>query len=148
MTPPPDEENVISGRNFDEPLIFVGNIAEPERYVAEKPYELTKYEFSVLRRRGSADLGFQVSVGATAGILLTVAGKILSSLIGKKPQTTEMWEIICIIIGILFCIVFKKAVKTKEDKEKEELDNVIDNHFRTNKPRRVHLTQGASNNEN
>lgn len=148
MNPPPDGERVISGRSFDEPLILTGNIAEPERYVAEKPYELTKYEFSVLKKRTVGDLGFQVSLGATAGVFLSVTGKILSSLLGKKPQTLEVWEIVCIVIGILLCVVFKKMVKTKDDREKEELEQVIDNHFITNKPRRVHLTQGGSSNEN
>jgi len=44
-----EETRVISGQEFDTPLIFKGSISdEPERYVAEKPYELTKYEFIIL----------------------------------------------------------------------------------------------------
>ena len=143
-----EETRVISGQEFDTPLIFKGSISdEPERYVAEKPYELTKYEFSVLRKSFLCNMWFQLFAGGTAGLLVAILGKSISALLDERNPDFDNWEIYALLIGLAFSIFFK-LIKSKDDKEKSDLENVIESHFKTNKPRRVHLTQGGTENEN
>lgn len=138
----------IEGKKFDAPLIMTGAIdKEPERYVAEKPYDLTRYEYSVLKKPYIADLWFNLVSGATGGVVITVIGKAISSLIQKQSPSIETWEIIAIALGVVISYLIKKYIKSNEDQERCDLVNVIDNHFSTNKPRRLHLTKG-DNHEN
>lgn len=135
-----DQSRVIEGERFDRPLVLPGAIdAEPERYIAEKPYELTKYEFSIVRKRSSSELWFVTTIGATAGVLLAVLGKTLSALLAKNAPTLEQWEMWAIAAGIAAAIAFK-LLRSKEEKERSQLVEVIDGHFQTNRLRRVHLT--------
>lgn len=141
-------ERVIDGGRFDKPLILPGIItAEPERYIAEKPYELTKFEFSILRKRMTSELLFTITAGATAGVILNVAGKALSSLLAKENPVLETWELWAIGFGSLASVVFKFLI-IGSDKERLHLEKVIDGHFENNKPRRVHLTSGSENESN
>lgn len=142
---PDNSERVIEGGRFDTPLILPGIItAEPERYIAEKPYELTKFEFSILRKRMTSELLFTITAGATAGIVLNVAGKALASLLAKESPALDIWELWAIGCGILASITFRFLV-IGSDKERLQLEKVIDGHFQNNKPRRVHLTSGSEN---
>jgi hypothetical protein len=53
------DPRVIEGQKFDAPLIFDGAVgAEPQSYIAERPYELTKFELSILRRPDTLDWWF------------------------------------------------------------------------------------------
>jgi hypothetical protein len=138
-------KKLIEGQRFDSPLIFEGGVdAEPERYIAEKPYELTKYEFSVLRKRDFSDFWFKIVAGTTAGLIIAVAGKVIISLVNKQSPTFETWELCSIGVGILLSIFFKFLIKSREEKERSQLVSAIDNHFAENKPRRVHLTKGIT----
>jgi len=135
-----NDSHVIEGGKFDKPLVLQGEIdAEPERYIAEKPYELTKFEFSVMRRRINSEFWSTLIAGATAGVAIPIIGKVLSALLEKKTATFETWEIWSVIFGAIVSIVFKIS-KSKDDKEKLQLEAVIDGHFANSKPRRVHLT--------
>lgn len=135
-----EQNRVIEGERFDKPLVMAGAIdAEPERYIAEKPYELTKYEFSIIRKRTSSELWFVTTIGATAGVLLSVLGKSLSALLEKKTPTLEQWEMWAIAAGIVVAVAFK-FIRSREEKERSQLEEVIDGHFQTNRLRRVHLT--------
>lgn len=139
-----EQTRVIEGERFDKPLVLQGAIdTEPERYIAEKPYELTKYEFSILRKRMTSELLFVTTVGATAGLLIAVVGKSISALLDKKSPTLELWEMCAVIIGVLASIGFKR-IRSKEDKERLQLEEVVEGHFQTNRPRRVHLTTGGN----
>jgi len=139
-----DQNRTIEGERFDKPLVLAGAIeAEPERYIAEKPYELTKYEFSIIRKRMSSELLFVTTIGATAGVLIAVVGKSIVALIDKKIPTVEQWEIWAVGIGILASLAFK-FIRSKEGRERLQLEDVIDGHFQTNKPRRVHLTSAGN----
>lgn len=139
-----EQNQVIEGERFDEPLVLRGAIdAEPERYIAEKPYELTKYEFSILRKRMSSELFFLTTFGATGGVLITVVGKVIVALLDKKSATLELWEICTVIIGAVASIALK-FIRSKEDKERLQLEGVVEGHFQTNRPRRVHLTAGGN----
>lgn len=132
----------IEGQQFDQPLVLTGSInTEPERYIAEKPYELTKYEFSILKKQMASHLLFNLTSGATAGVVISILGKAITSLIDKKSPTLEQWEIYSTVVGVLASIAFSK-IKPQPDKEKIALEQVIDGHFQTNKPRRVHVTTG------
>lgn len=135
-----EQNRVIEGKRFDEPLFLSGDIdKEPERYIAEKPYELTKYEFTILRKKMSSELLFITTFSATVGVLIAVIGKSIHALFDKKGPTLELWEIYAVVIGVLASIVFK-FVRSKEDKERLQLEEVVEGHFQTNRPRRVHLT--------
>jgi len=139
----------IEGRIFDTPLIMQGAIEyEPERYVAEKPYELTRYEYSILKRPQFSDLWFNLITDATSGIVLSVIGKAISALLDKQDPTLEYWEISAVCFGVLLSLIIKYMFKSNDDIDKLELIKIIENHFYQNKPRRLHLTQGGNNNEN
>jgi hypothetical protein len=137
-----EQARVIEGERFDSPLVMAGGIdAEPQRYIAEKPYELTKFEFAVLRRRTMSSLWFNLVAGATAGVLIAIAGKALASLLEKKPPTVESWEVWAVAIGIVLSIAIRcRCLRSSDEREKGALEGVIDGHFATNRPRRVHLT--------
>ena len=138
-----EQNQVIEGERFDKPLVLRGAIdAEPERYIAEKPYELTKYEFSILRKRMTSELLFVTTISATAGILFTVIGKSIVALLDKKSPTVEPWEIWALGIGVVASIAFK-FIRSKEDQERLQLEGIIDGHFQSNRPRRVHLTSAG-----
>lgn len=138
-------KKLIEGQRFDSPLIIEGGVdAEPQRYIAEKPYELTKYEFSVLRKKDFADLWFKISIGATAGLVIPVAGKAIISLVNKQSPTIVTWELCSIGVGILLSIGFRFFIKSQEEEERVQLVSAIDSHFEENKPIRVHLTKGGS----
>ncbi|MGG1354691.1 hypothetical protein ABE212_07885 [Psychrobacter pacificensis] len=135
--------NHIQGKEFDEPLIISGKIeAEPERYVAEKPYDLTRYEYSIVKKKYQADFWLNIISGGTAGLFISVAGKIITALLDKQKPILEVWEIIAVIIGIVLAFVIKIFLKSDDDKEKDKLIGIIDDHFSKNKPRRLHLTNG------
>ena len=139
-----ETQNVIEHQRFDEPLVFKGGVErEPERYVAEKPYELTQYEFSVLRRRILSLFWAQTLFAATAGLVLATVGKVLHALVLKEAPQLESWELWAIIVGLGLSIIFW-FIRTKDDQERIQLESAIDEHFTSNKPRRVHLTTGEN----
>jgi hypothetical protein len=143
-----DDPNHIEGKEFDEPLIMAGTIeAEPVRYVAEKPYDLTRFEYSILKKPYLADFWFNIVAGGTAGLVISVIGKATTALIAKQDPTLDTWEIIAVIIVIVSAAILKLCFKSDDDKEKDKLMSVINGHFSTNKPRRLHLTNGGNNNE-
>ncbi|GHB00523.1 hypothetical protein ACFFLG_02325 [Shewanella indica] len=132
------------GRMFDEPLILPGHIdSEPERYIAEKPFDLTRFEYSILRKSNAVDFRFALVSGATAGVVLSVICKSIAALIAKQNPTLEIWEVIAVIVGGILSYMLKCKLKSEEDKEKYKLISVIDNHFEQNKPRHLHLTKGG-----
>jgi hypothetical protein len=132
----------IKDRKFDTPLYVAGEISgEPERYLAEKPYELSKFEFSILRKgKFRTDTWFQLAAGATIGLVLAIAGKALNALIQKQTPTLENWELWSIASGIVLAAVLKFARKTEEEKEFDEIRQYISQHFENSPRRRVHLT--------
>ena len=65
------EPKVYDGRTFDSPLVVPGYIDdEPERYIAEKPFDLTRFEYSILRKPYKADFWFNIISGGTAGLFV------------------------------------------------------------------------------
>lgn len=138
-------QKLIENQRFDAPLIFKGKVQkEPERYIAEKPYDLTRYEFSVIRRRSSSEFWFRTISGATGGLCLAVIGKTIYALATQQSLKIDAWELCAIGVGILTSILFRFCIKSKEDKERSQLDSVIEGHFKENKPRKLHLTKGDS----
>lgn len=137
------ESRVYDGRIFDSPLVVPGYIEnEPERYVAEKPYDLTRFEYSILRKPYTADFWFNIISGGTAGLVVSVIGKSITALIAQKQPTLENWEIVAILAGIIISLVLKYFIKSEDDKEKIKLMKVVDSHFEQNRPRHLHLTKG------
>jgi len=136
----------IEGQRFDSPLIMLGDIDhEPQTYVAEKPYDLTRYEYSILKRPSSAEFWFNLVAGGTAGIVISVVGKLISALVDKQEPSLENWEVVAVLVGFFISAGISKLFKSTDDKERFQLIDVVDNHFNTNKPRRLHLTKGAEN---
>lgn len=139
-------ESHIEGQQFDSPLIMNGAIDhEPQRYVAEKPYDLTRYEYSILKRPYSAEFWFNIVAGGTAGIVISVVGKSISALVDKQDPSLANWEIVAVGVGVFLSVIIKKYLQSTDDKERNQLMDVVDNHFTENKPRRLHLTKGAEN---
>ncbi|EOE6195880.1 hypothetical protein ACKOZB_004647, partial [Vibrio parahaemolyticus] len=138
----------VKGEEFDTPLIMKGGIEyEPERYVAEKPYDLTRYEFSILKKSSGSEMWFNLIAGGTAGVVVSVIGKTIASLIDKKDPSLATWEIVAVIVGIGISILVKNKIKSDDEKEKEQLLSIVDTHFAQNRKRRLHLTQGGEKSE-
>ena len=138
------EKTHIEGERFDAPFVIRGSVeAEPERYIAEKPYELTLYEFTVLRRASGSKKVASTSLGATIGVVITIAGKLVLSLTGGTAPEIEMWQIYSAAIGVVIWGI-ASLFKSADEKQKAELENVIDGHFTANRPRRVHVTSLGS----
>lgn len=138
-----EKSHSVEGRSFDEPLIVPGHIdTEPERYIAEKPFDLTRFEYSILRKSYTAEFWFALVAGATGGVVISVIGKAIAALIAKQSPSLELWEIIAVLLGVISSLMLKKKFKSDDDIEKEKLMSVIDSHFEQNKPRHLHLTKG------
>jgi hypothetical protein len=101
----------ITGQRFDKPLFVAGEVSgEPERYLAEKPYELSKYEFSILRKgKFKSDSWFQLVTGATVGLILAALGKALNALVQEQTPSLENWELWSIAAGI--ALVSRRVIK-------------------------------------
>lgn len=76
------------------------------------------------------------------GLLISIIGKAVASLVAKEDPQLAGWEIISLVIGLFICLVTKRFVKSNEDKEKEDLLNAIEEHFINNKKRKLHVTKG------
>ena len=141
MTKRHKEAGPIIGKRFDSPLYVDGEVSgEPERYLAEKPYELSKYEFSILRKgKFKSDSWFQLAFGATIGFILAVIGKALNALVQKQTPSVENWELWSIAAGIVFAIILCFWKKFSEEKEFQELSRNIDQHFKETPKRRIHV---------
>jgi len=145
-----ERNDKVTGQLFDSPLYVSGGVTgEPERYLAEKPYELSKYEFSILKKgKFSSDIWVPSVIGAIVGFILAVIGKLLQALIAKQNPSLEQWEIWAIIAGIIVCLLFKFVRKrTSEEKEFERIKQYIDQHFLTSPKRRVHVTREEEDNQ-
>jgi len=138
------EARTITGQRFAEPLFVEGGVSgEPERYLGEKPYELSKYEFSILKKgKFKSDLWFQLVIGATVTLMLVVLGKTLSALAQEQKPSLENWELWSIAAGIALALSlwFKNKKKPPDDKEFQEITEHIDQHFRETPKRRIHVT--------
>ena len=132
----------IKDQRFDTPLYVSGEITnEPERYLAEKPYELSKFEFSILKKgKFRSDTLFQLISGATVGFVLVIIGKALNALIQKQTPTLENWELWSVGAGIVLGIILKFRSKTADEKEFDEIKEYINQHFESTPRRRIHLT--------
>ncbi len=135
----------IAGRNFDTPLYVAGEITnEPERYLAEMPYELSKFEFSIIKKgKFKDDAWFLIVCGATASFGLVILGKVLNGLIQKQTPSLENWELWSVVIGVVLAIIlksFKKQNKTADEIEFDEIREGINHHFENTKQRRIHIT--------
>jgi hypothetical protein len=133
-------ENIVD-RRFDEPLYVAGQITnEPERYLAEKPYELSKFEFSVIKKgKFKSEAWFQLVCGATAGFVIAILGKTLNALIQKQTPSLENWELWSVVAGVVLAIILKNRSKTPDEKEFDEIKEYISQHFEGTRPRRIHV---------
>jgi hypothetical protein len=130
----------IKDRQFDTPLYVAGEISgEPERYLAEKPYELSKFEFSVLKKgKFRSNTLFHLVSGATIGLILTILGKTLNALVQKQTPTLESWELWSLGAGIALAVITRVGYKTEDEKEFDEIRKYINQHFEESPRRRVH----------
>lgn len=137
------ETERISGQRFDNPLYVQGGITgEPERYLAEKPFELSKYEFSILKKgKFRSDSLFQLVCGATIGFVLLILGKALNALIQKQTPSLENYELWSVGAGIIIALILKFRKQTPEEKEFNEVTDYIDKHYKETPIRRIHVTQ-------
>jgi tetrahydromethanopterin S-methyltransferase subunit F len=143
-----ETENTVNDGVYDSPIILPGKFSiEPQRYVAERPYDLTRYEYSFLKRNYSGGFWSNLFAGATAGLVISVLGKTVISLFAKETPELQPWEVVGIAIGVVLTLLFKYCIKSDDDKKKQDLISVVEIHFKNSKPRRVHLTGQESNDE-
>ena len=103
-------DSTVAGQQFDNPLYVTGELkSEPERYIGEKPYELSKYEYSILKRNKIASkFWFQIVWGNIGdaphicsfyniGVSGTGIDKIhkngLTKMIEQMPKTGVIWNL-------------------------------------------------------
>ncbi len=140
------KKKMTKGKEFDSSVKITGHIGiNSTRLILEKPYELTRFEYSILKKSLSSSLWFSVMVGATAGIVIAVIAKSITALISKQSPSIEIWEIVFIIIGIIIACVIKYFYKSEDEKEKIELMDVVNNHFKKNQPRGINMKNGDEN---
>ncbi len=140
------KKKVTKGKEFNSPVTLIGSIGvKSNRLIIEKPYELTRFEYSILRKPLSSDLWFNLVAGATAGIFISLIGKSISALIAKQNPSLELWEIISFVLGILISCFFKFLYKSDDEQEKTQLMNVVNDHFKKNKPRGLNMRDGDEN---
>jgi len=142
-----ESNEIVSGGEYGSPIILPGPVnLEPQRYVAEKPYDLTRYEYSFLKRNYSGNFWANLTAGATVGLIISILGKSIIALLDKQTPELASWELVAVVVGVISTIIFKFCIKTGEDKTKEELIKIVEIHFQDSRPRRVHLT-GMENND-
>jgi hypothetical protein len=131
-------EEVIS----NEPLYVKGGVeGEPVKYLAVKPYELDKYEFSVLKKKfENKTMWFNASIGATAGFIILLLAKIIQLAISQQPIEFELYEIIVIVVGALTAWVLRKPKITEDETEQLNLVKDVDDWFSQNPNRNIHVT--------
>jgi hypothetical protein len=113
-----ETENTVSEVVYDSPIILPGEVAiEPQRYVVERPYDLTRYEYSYLKRNFSGGFWCNIFAGATAGLVISVLGKSVISLIANKTPNLQTWELVSIGMGVLLSLLFKFCIKSDDDKK-------------------------------
>ncbi|WP_444903833.1 hypothetical protein ACJJIU_00300 [Microbulbifer sp. CnH-101-E] len=127
----------------DRPFYVEGTVEqEPQKYLGTRPYELDKYEFSVLKKKFfGKDALLSGVIGATAASFLLVLSKTVISLSRKKTPEVESYELVSILIGlIIIYILYKKCSPGKAEAEKINLERQIDEWFVKNPKRDIHVT--------
>lgn len=133
---PPEE--VIS----HEPLYVKGGVeGEPVKYLAVKPYELDKYEFSVLKKKfENKSMWFNASIGATAGFIILLLAKMIQLAINQQPIEFELYELIVIFVGALTSWLLREPKITEDETEQLNLVKDVDDWFSRNPNRNIHVT--------
>lgn len=141
--------NPITGKKFDSPFIIQGGgIGEPEIFLAEKPYELSRFEYSVLKKGKYVSHNWSNNVFlATIGLFLALLGKTISALIGQQTPSIDCWEILAIVAGGVIGLILRFRKKSDEEKEFDEVGEEIDQHFAAILPRRVHVTRSEKDDQ-
>lgn len=135
-------ENSQANPPQNEPLFIRGGVeGEPVKYLGVKPYEMDKYEFSVLRRSfENKSIWFNASIGATCGFVFLILAKIIQLAISQKPISIEYYEIVAVVIGGLVSYFLRKPKVSEEESEKMELIGDISNWFEQNPNRNIHVS--------
>jgi len=130
------------GNISNEPLYVKGGIeGEPVKYLAIKPYELDKYEFSVLKKKfENKSMWFNASIGATAGFIILLLAKMVQLGISQKPIELELYEIIVVIIGSFTAWTLRKPKISEDEIEQLNLVKDVNDWFSQNPNRNVHVT--------
>jgi hypothetical protein len=125
-----------------EPLFVKGGVeGEPEKYLGIKPYDLDKFEYSVLKKTfDKKSIWFASTCGATVGFVLIVFAKLIQLAISQKPLDLEWYEIIAIFLGILLALILRKPKISDEEKEKDELIEDIGKWFNDNPKINIHVS--------
>jgi hypothetical protein len=145
MTEPEGPENPPNQKMSNEPIYVRGGVeGEPVKYLGIKPYDLDKYQFSILRKSfDNKSILFNATLGGTVGGIVIVISKLIQLAIDQKPLNLEYYEIIAICLGGLVAIVFwllRKYKISEEEKEKKELIENIASWFERNPNRNIHVT--------
>jgi hypothetical protein len=125
-----------------EPLYVKGGVeGEPEKYLAGKPYDLDKYEFSVLKKKfENKSMWFNASIGATAGFIIILLAKMIQLAISQKAITFELYELIVVVVGTFITWMLRKPKITEDETEQLNLVKDVDDWFSRNPKRNIHVT--------
>jgi len=126
-----------------EPLFIEGGVErEPLKYLGIRPYELDKYQLSILKKNFDRKSSFyNASLGATVGAFFLILGKFFAYAIEKKEFNFEWHEIIAVGVGLICTYCSRNQVVTEEEKEKLELIKEISTWFEANPNRAIHVSR-------
>lgn len=125
------------------PLFIKGGVdLEPLKYLGVRPFELDRYQLSVLKRNFDKKSSlFNACLGATVGTVLLLLAKFIHLAIERKVFSLEWHEIIAVILGVWLSYILRTPVVTDEEKEKLELIREISDWFEANPNRAIHVSQ-------
>ncbi|MCK8065730.1 hypothetical protein [Vibrio sp. 1CM7H] len=126
----------------NEPLFVKGGVeGEPVKYLGVKPYELDKYEFSILKKKfENKSVWFNAALGATAGSILLLFAKVIQLALTKQEISIEIYEIIVILLGALVSWRLRNPKVSDEELEQQGIVKDIDDWFSQNPKRNIHVT--------
>ncbi|EIE1271966.1 MULTISPECIES: hypothetical protein [Vibrio] len=126
----------------NEPLFVKGGVeGEPVKYLGVKPYELDKYEFSILKKKfENKSVWFNAALGATAGSIFLLLAKVIQLSLTKQEISIEIYEIATVLLGAIASWNLRTPTLSDDELEQQEIVKYIDDWFSQNPKRNIHVS--------
>ncbi|MCG3734479.1 hypothetical protein [Vibrio cincinnatiensis] len=126
----------------NEPLFVKGGVeGEPVKYLGVKPYELDKYEFSILKKKfENKSVWFNAALGATAGSIFLLLAKVIQLALTKQEISIEIYEIATVLLGAIASWNLRTPTLSDDELEQQEIVKDIDDWFSQNPKRNIHVS--------
>lgn len=135
-------KRIITGKLINKPL----KEKFPMYGLYEEGFQLSKYEFSVLKRgRPRLDNWFSDFRAVVAGYLILIGAKTFLAMtrgVGLSMKSVDILDVLGLVLSILVVFVLwvgSRRVKTPERDEREKLIGEIERHFIYMPKREIYL---------